>query len=160
MATAETVTPAPDPEPSRRVRVCLFVLAGRRLAVDVAAAREVVVLEGFTIVPRGPAYVVGVTNLRGAILPILDIRPLLELPTHPVSPGTRVMVVAADSVQAAIVIDEVRSLPSLDEVRPIADGAGAWTELTAGWLRDEAGMIPLLHVGKILEALAARGRGE
>ena len=76
----------PAPEPIEvlagvaGIRACVFVLADRVFAVEVSHAREVGVLDDYTVVPRAPAHVLGVTNLRGRVLPIVDIRPLLGLP--------------------------------------------------------------------------------
>ncbi len=63
-------------------RACLVMLGGRPFAVDVADAREVVVLDTTTAVPGAPPAVLGVMNLRGHVLPVVEARPLLGLPVH------------------------------------------------------------------------------
>ncbi|MGH7263989.1 MAG: chemotaxis protein CheW [Candidatus Rokuibacteriota bacterium] len=143
------------------VRACVFVLGSERFAVDVAAAREVVVLEDLTVVPRGPAHLIGVTNLRGYILPILDVRPLLGLPARPVAAGTRVLVVEVGSVQAGIAIDGIRGLATFDEVLPLDDAARrAYGDFGLGRLRYEDGKATLLAPARILAAITPAGKGE
>ena len=57
----------------------VFSVAGERYAVEMVHVQEVVVLRGLTPVPRTPPFIRGVVNLRGRILPILDLRRLLNL---------------------------------------------------------------------------------
>ena len=63
-------------------RACLVRLGGRSFAVEVVEAREVVVLDAITPVPGAPAPLVGVMNLRGTALPVIEARPLLGLPVR------------------------------------------------------------------------------
>jgi purine-binding chemotaxis protein CheW len=142
------------------VRACLFVLGGDGFAIDVRCAREVVVIDEFTIVPRGPSYLVGVVNLRGLILPIVDIRALLGLAPRPVGRGARVLVVEADSSQVGVAIDAVVGLASFDEVLPFGEAARrAYGEFGLGLARHGDGLVKLLDAGKTLEALK-RGEGD
>jgi purine-binding chemotaxis protein CheW len=80
-----TETPVPAelalaPDAALVGRACVVLLGGRPFAVDVTDAREVVVLETTTPVPGAPAAVIGVMNLRGNVLPVVEARPLLGLP--------------------------------------------------------------------------------
>ena len=64
---------------ARQARACLVKLAGSRFAVEVRYAREVVVFDEYTVVPLAPSHLLGVVNLRGSIMPLVDIRPFLGL---------------------------------------------------------------------------------
>jgi len=140
------------------VRACLFWLAGKRFAIEVQHAREVIVLDEVTIVPRAPAYVVGVANLRGLVLPILDIRRRLGLAPRPVGRGTRVLVADGGAGQVGIAIDAVMGLESFDEVLPVGEAAGsADAELAAGLLKRGDDPVMLLDVGRVLDALKSGG---
>lgn len=86
------------PEP---VRACVFALGGRQLAADIRHTREVVVLPDRTAVPRAPAHVVGVANLRGHIVPIVDISHLFGLPARTASEAARTIVLEDAGVQLA-----------------------------------------------------------
>jgi purine-binding chemotaxis protein CheW len=125
-------------------------LGGRPFAVDVADAREVVVLDTTTPVPGAPAPVVGVMNLRGGVLPVVEARPLLGLPVRP--GAERALVLADGDRRAAVLIEQVLGLASLDTVRPLAepDAAG----LAVGHLTSEAGdRATLLDARAVLAAL-------
>jgi chemotaxis signal transduction protein len=99
----------------------VFTVAGRQLAADIRHTREVVALPDRTPVPRAPAHVLGVANLRGYIVPIVDIRHLLGSPAGPPSEAARTprtIVLEGDGAQIAIAMDEVLGLESFDEVLP------------------------------------------
>ena len=147
----------PDAPPARRA--CLFALAGARFAVDVRSAREVVLFDEITAVPRAPRHVVGVANLRGTVMPIVDVRGLLGLPEFRPGRSLRTLVVRDGAIQAAVVVDTVLGLEPLEDVvapdGPGTTGMRGPRPLMAGWLRCNGETLPLLDVPKILAALAA-----
>ena len=142
----------------------MFTVAGRQLAADIRHTREVVVLPDRTPVPRAPAHVLGVANLRGYIVPIVDIRHLLGLPPRPPSeaPRTpRTIILEGDGAQIAILTDEVLGLESFDEILPApaaaADAAeGSDAAPALGLLRRGDGMATLLDVPGLVEAVRVR----
>jgi purine-binding chemotaxis protein CheW len=142
---------AADSSVERRARrACLFTLGDCPYAVDVRDAREVVTLEGYTRVPGAPATVVGVFNLRGTVLPLMEARPLLgHAPVTPVA-GTAAVVLAAGSWRAAIAIDRVLGLDWFE------DGSLAAAEspfATGSFAHDDGKNITLLDADQLLAAL-------
>ena len=157
--TQTPVTPvlpaAPDAPPV--ARACLFALAGTRFAVDVRSAREVVLFDEITAVPRAPRHLVGVANLRGTVMPIVDVRELLGLPEARPGRTLRTLVVRDGAVQAALVVDTVLGLESFEDVVPADSPTAARMRgprpLVAGWIQWAGETLPLLDVPKILAAL-------
>lgn len=145
---------APLLSPPEPVRACVFAIAGQRLATDIRHTREVVVLPDRTRVPRAPAHVVGVANLRGHIVPIVDIGHLLGRPPQPVSEAARTVVLEAAGTQIAVPADEVLGLESFDEVLPVDEGAGSpLAGFGRGLLRRSDGLATLVDVSKLIEAV-------
>jgi hypothetical protein len=103
-------------------RACVVRMGGRSFAVDVVDAREVVVLDAITPVPGAPEPLVGVMNLRGTALPVIEARPLLGLP---VRGALRALVVADGDRRAAVLIEAVVGLAGFDDVAPLAGTEGA-----------------------------------
>jgi purine-binding chemotaxis protein CheW len=120
--TRPLAVPAVLPEAPPIRRACVVLLGGRPFAVDVTAAREIVVLDATTRVPGAPASVLGVMNLRGSVLPVVEARPLLGLPAH--MRADRALVLADGERCAAVVIEGVVGLAPLDEVGPLPAAAG------------------------------------
>jgi len=150
------VMPAvPDAPPAPRA--CLFALAGARFAVDVRSAREVVLFDDITSLPLAPPHLVGVANLRGTVMPIVDPRKLLGLPESRPGRAVRALVVRDGAVQAALVVDTVLGLEPYEQVvapdSPTAAGQRGPRFLMAGWIQWAGETLPLLDVPKILAAL-------
>src|SRR5262249_34539178 len=138
-------------------RVCLITLDGEVFAVDVECAREMVALEELATVPRAPAYVVGVANVRGQVVPILDVRPLLGLRPSEIRPGTRALVVEAGRLRVGLVTDGALGLEAVDELFPTGDARPHQQSAFAiGLLRRDDGSAVLLDIPGMLEALRVR----
>lgn len=141
--------PAVLPEAPPTRRACVVLLGGRPFAVDVTAAREIVVLHTTTRVPGAPASVLGVMKLRGSVLPVVEARPLLGLPAHLRS--DRALVLADGERCAAVVIEGVVGLAPLDEVDPVPAAAG---DLAMGEVVAETGnRATLLDAPALLAAI-------
>jgi chemotaxis signal transduction protein len=126
-------------------RACAFTLAGHRVAVDVADAREVVVFESITPLPLAPPFVLGLANLRGSVMPVVDLAPLLGLPPREARAQTLGLVLAHGEWKAAAVVDTVLGLEPLQA----RDGGDPNGTNVAG----ADGSIPVLDAGAMLTAL-------
>jgi purine-binding chemotaxis protein CheW len=145
----------PDTPPA--LRACLFALAGSRFAVDVRSTREVALFDEVTAIPRAPRPLIGVANLRGAVLPIVDIRGLLGLPEARPPRSVRTLVLRDDSLVAAAVVDAVIGLEPFDGVIALDDRAAARAraprQFVTGWLAWAGETLALLDVPRLLAAL-------
>jgi chemotaxis signal transduction protein len=140
----------PGPAAIPAARACVVRLGGRPFAVDVTDAREVVRLETTTPVPGAPPSVLGVMNLRGNVLPVVEVRPLLGLPARTTS--DRALVLADGDRRAAVLIEAVIGLTTLESVRPTSDDA--LRHVTAGEIdMDSGGHATLLDGPAVLTAL-------
>ena len=135
-------------------RACVVMLGGRPFAVDIVDTREVVVVDATTPVPGAPPSLVGVMNLRGTVLPVIEARPLLGLSVRPAVGPARALVLAADANQrAAILIERVLGLAVFESVNPPAAGVSPG-DLIVGDLVDEAGdRATLLDAAALLRAV-------
>jgi purine-binding chemotaxis protein CheW len=97
------------------VRHVVFRLERDRYALPLSAIREVVVApEAYTRVPRAPAPVKGVMNLRGRVVPVVDLRELLGL--TPSGPGSRVVLLDLGRRELGLLITEVDGIESIEKV--------------------------------------------
>jgi purine-binding chemotaxis protein CheW len=136
-------------------RACLVVVDDRLLGVDVREAREVLIVDRPTPVPGAPPHVHGLVSRRGAIVPILDLRPLLGSAPGGLGPGAKALVVDTGPVAAGLAIDAALGLASVHGLRPVGEserrGAGVYGR---GWFGAEAGGAPalLLDIPRVLAA--------
>ena len=110
------------------LEVLRFTLSHSRFALPTRHVLEVLRLTGYTPVPRTPEFVLGVTNLRGEILPIFDLRRALWLSAVGITDLSRLLVLGRDLPEFALVVDRVHDVLELDErtlVRPDLPERGA-----------------------------------
>jgi len=103
------------------MQMLTFSLDNVFYGVDVHQVREVKNFEGVTPVPYAPSYVKGVTNLRGEVIPVIDLRKRFGL-TDKKDDNTNIMIIVQDKHPVGIMVDsvmEVLTLPKKDiEVNP------------------------------------------
>ncbi|MGJ5813954.1 chemotaxis protein CheW [Paludibaculum fermentans] len=116
---AESVRPRlPEPPPGAgRVteRFLAFQLAGESYAVPLTRVMETERMPKVTTVPGLPAFVIGVANLRGAVLPLVDLAMLLELESPGRPHDARILVVrpSPDDSPVALVVDALQGVAML-----------------------------------------------
>uniref|UniRef100_A9AB19 CheW protein n=1 Tax=Methanococcus maripaludis (strain C6 / ATCC BAA-1332) TaxID=444158 RepID=A9AB19_METM6 len=90
-------------------KVVVFKLASNEYCLRVTGVREVLKLQDITSIPNTPSYIVGVTNIRGEIMPIIDLRKKLNLfdDAGDEDDEKLVMVVEIDGVPIGILVDSV-----------------------------------------------------
>jgi len=131
-------------------------MSGHTLAVDVSEAREIMTLDTVGAVPGAPAPLLGVANLRGAVLAVVDARSVLSLAPKPMKTGAAAIVLSAGGLEAAVPIDGVLGLEWFDAPLP-ADGMpdGPLKTFAAGLVPRPDEPAILLDAARLLEALRA-----
>ena len=127
-------------------------LGGQLLGIDVQRVHDVLRLGQVTRVPRAPAIVAGVMNLRGRIVTAIDTRRCLGLPDREAGARPMCLVVEQDSQPYALIVDSVGDVVTVAVDRIEASPptlAPAWRAVSDGvYLLDE--LIIVLDVGRLL----------
>jgi purine-binding chemotaxis protein CheW len=137
------------------LRVVTFQLGEDEFGVDVMKVFEVLPVPEVRPVPKAPAFVEGVVDIRDSILPVIDMRKRFSLPERETGDASRLLIVAIGEARAALVVDTVPGVVPLaeDAVSPPPDFfrglAGRYLE---GLAKDEDRMIIMLNVGEILSS--------
>jgi len=127
-----------------------FVLAYEKYAIESAYIDEVYPMKDFTTVPGTPPFVLGIINLRGKILSVIDIRKFFDLPVKGLSNLNRVLVVKTPEMELGIISDfilGVRVIPKKNVHPPLPTLTGIRSKYLHG-VTDEG--LVLLDVVKIL----------
>jgi len=100
-----------------------FEIGDRRLGIDIMAIREIRAWSPATPLPNVPAYVRGVVNLRGVVLPVLDLRLRLGWGTTEPSARHVIIVVRIAEQLQGIIVDAVSDIVTLgpDDIQPVPD---------------------------------------
>lgn len=142
----------------RTIRVCLLQVAGEHLAVDLRHVQEVFEVEAITPVPAMPAALLGVTNLRGVVMPVVDLRLVVGLPTSGPTPRFAV-VLRHGGQQAAVLVDELPELRNAhaDDLLPAPSrDEGAPRTFLCAVLRTDERMSGVVAVPDLLASVDRR----
>lgn len=110
--------PTPSRGPGAGGQYLVFCLADEEYGVGISDVREIVPVPPVTRVPRAPPAVRGVVNLRGKILPVIDLRDLLGMPPRDDDPQTCIVVVGVRGMLVGVSVDRVCEVASItsDEI--------------------------------------------
>jgi purine-binding chemotaxis protein CheW len=124
-------------------------LAGERIAVETRFVREVYRPAGITPVPGSPQFLVGVTNLRGGILAVLDLRGFFGLPALPGGPPPQMIVVGRERPEFGLVVDEIGEVTKL-RIGEVLEPPASVTGLSRDCLRGVTADALLVFDGDML----------
>lgn len=138
---------------SELLQLVSFVLGNEEFGVDILCVQEINRMLQITKVPNSPVYVDGVINLRGRVIPVIDLRQKLGLPRKEHDNNTRIIVVEVNNKTVGFVVDGVREVlripRSITEAPPeIASGINSEFIKSVGKLEDR--LLILIDLEKIL----------
>jgi purine-binding chemotaxis protein CheW len=99
-----------DEEIQERIQLCIFELSDKLFGLSIFEVQEIMEDAEITPVPTTPHFLRGVINLRGNIVPIVDIREILHLPIKPPSKESRIMILNIKNVQIGIMVDAINEV--------------------------------------------------
>jgi len=129
-----------------------FRLADEEYGVPILRVQEIRGYSAVTFIPNAPAHVRGVMNLRGAVMPVIDLRTRLGLPPADTTKFTVIVVVNVASKVVGLVVDAVNDVLDFDE-RSLestpALGAGVDTGYLTGMAKNGERLIALLDLERV-----------
>ncbi|MFH1057376.1 MAG: chemotaxis protein CheW, partial [Pseudomonadota bacterium] len=129
-----------------------FTLGRETYGVDILCVQEIIGLPRITRLPRSSDHVLGVMNLRGMVVPVLDLRRKLRLAEDPESDAVAVVLKVGEKIMAAVV-DAVSDVVQINEkdVQDAPEFAGpVRSDYVLGLCRHEQEMIILLELDRLL----------
>jgi purine-binding chemotaxis protein CheW len=139
----------------REEQVVVFDLAGESYGVDIGHVQEIIRPPAITVVPRAPEYVEGVINLRGRVIPVINLRTRFGLPGTETDRASRIVVmeVGGQTVGAAVdAVSEVLRIPESIVEPPGATLSGPETAHLRGIAKLEDRLVILLDLNRILNS--------
>lgn len=140
------------------IQVACFRLGDDLYAVDIMRIREIIRPQKLTNLPKAPTFVEGVINLRGAVIPVIDMRQRFDLPSRPIDHTTRLLIVTVARQLLGLVVDdvtEVLTIPVRDIKPPPRVIGGVGAEYLVGVCLARDSLIMLLNLDRILTAREA-----
>lgn len=148
----------PDPASAAAGKYLTFLLGAESYGISVLKAREIIRLTAITAMPRMPDYVKGVINLRGKIIPVMDLRTKFGLAQAEAAQRTCIVVVqltlaAGHQTQMGLVVDDVEEVVNIatSEIEPTPDfGAQLDTRHLLGMAKLKGAVKSLLDIDRVL----------
>jgi purine-binding chemotaxis protein CheW len=96
-------------------QIVVFEVDSEEFGVSIAAVESIIKMQAITHMPQAPAFVKGVTNLRGKLLPVIDMRKQFRLPPKEADSSSRIIVVRVDQTQVGMIVDGVSEVLTVSE---------------------------------------------
>ncbi len=97
------------------LQLVIFELSAEVYGVDVAQVRSIIPIQEISVVPGASAFVEGVINLRGDIVPVVDLRTRFSLPLAEAGKKSVIVIVEVNDLLVGLIVDKVREVVKIPE---------------------------------------------
>ena len=142
-----------DDEDTMKDKYLTFHLAGEDYGLDIAYVTEIIGIQRITEVPDMPDFIRGVINLRGKVIPVMDIRLRFHLPEREYDERTCIIVVDINDSAVGLVVDQVNEvvdIPKKNVEPPPRATKGATSRFLKGMGKVDDEVRILLNVDQLL----------
>ncbi len=153
MTTDQKIRTANNMVAETETQLVVFDLASEFYGVDIGDVREIIRMQSITSVPGAPPFVEGVINLRGSVVPVVDLRKRLGLTINEQTQESRIVVVDIAGRDVGVIVDgvnEVLRIPLSSVDPPSSMITDADSDYLRGIARLEDKLIILLDLSKAL----------
>jgi len=163
MEHMETRTQGVD---QRAGKYLAFHAGPEQFAIGVLGVREIMGMQDITAVPHTPSYVKGIINLRGKVVPVIDLRVKFGMPATEYTARTCIIVVNVPDERGGmlmgVVVDavsEVANISATEIENPPDFGQGSGPQFLTGIAKTKGGVKMLLNIEKVLTTSELDGLG-
>jgi purine-binding chemotaxis protein CheW len=96
-------------------QIVVFNLAGEQYGVHISKVESIIKMQAITKLPHAPRYVEGITNLRGRVVPIIDLHRRFDLDNKASTADDRIIVVNTSGEDIGLIVDEVSEVLTINE---------------------------------------------
>lgn len=137
----------------QEIQVACFVLGEDLFAVDIMRIREIIRPLKMSRLVKAPPFIEGVVNLRGTVIPVINLRRRFDLPLQEADQGTKLLIVSLGKQAVGLIVDEVTEVltvpvKNIKPPPPVVEGIGA--DYLIGVCLSGESMISLLNIDRIL----------
>ncbi|WP_298272524.1 chemotaxis protein CheW [Geobacter sp.] len=142
----------------QEIQLACFRIGDASFAADIMRIKEIIRPQKMTRLPKAPPFVEGVINLRGNVIPVVDLRKRFDLPERAALEESRLLVVTVGRQMVGLVVDDVTEVVTVQvhDIKPppqVVEGVGA--EYLIGVCLVREALIMLLNLDRILSSREA-----
>jgi|TARA_B100001971_G_scaffold29821_2_gene24185 purine-binding chemotaxis protein CheW len=134
-------------------QLVVFDLAAEAFSVDIGSVREIIRMQDITRVPGAPGFVEGIINLRGNVIPVIDLRKRFDISVNELHKDNRIVVMDISGQDMGVVVDavtEVLRISAASVEPPSSVITTADSVYLLGIVKMENRMVILLDLDKVL----------
>jgi purine-binding chemotaxis protein CheW len=134
-------------------QLVIFELGTENFGIDIASVEGINKMLEITKVPQAPSYMEGITNLRGSVLPVIDLHKRFGLPDHVRNNETRIVVANLDGVKIGMIVSAVSEVLTIEDnviEPPPPMVSNINSEFIIGVAKIDKRLVILLDLAKIL----------
>lgn len=134
-------------------QLVIFELGVENFGIDIASVEGIVKLQEITKIPQAPEYMVGITNLRGSVLPVIDLQKRFGMPEQEKTNETRIMVANVDGVKIGMIVSAVSEVLTIEDKviePPPPMVSNINSEFIIGVAKIDTRLVILLDLAKVL----------
>jgi purine-binding chemotaxis protein CheW len=160
MSDVQKMTDSLEEKEERAQQYLSFLLGDEEYGVEILRVQEIKGWDSVTHIPNSPHYLCGVLNLRGTIVPVVDLRLRFDMPARVYTPTTVVVVLKVEGITSrtvGIVVDGVSDAHNVlpEEIKPAPDfGVSINTNFITGLVSIEENMMMILNIDSLLSVEA------
>lgn len=137
----------------KTLQIVIFKIGKEEFAFNIANVKEIIRMADITKVPKSKEFIEGVINLRGNVIPIVDLRKRLNMNVNTSQNTNRIIVVEIDDITVGFIVDSVLETKEIQKVLiepPLVVMGGIENDYISGIAKLENRLLSLLHIDKIL----------
>ncbi len=136
------------------LQLVTFRLAGQKYAVDILKVQEINNMKDITAVPNAPSYLEGAVNLRGKVIPVLNLKKKFGFEAQQANESAKIVIMNVKGVIMGVMVDSVSDVLriSRDRVEPPPPvSSNVSSEFLSGIAKLEEGLVILLDMDRLLD---------
>jgi purine-binding chemotaxis protein CheW len=140
---------------SNERQLILFSLGRGNYGISIDNINEIKKMEEITVVPKAPKFIEGVINLRGNVVPVIDLRKRFGMENVEITKKTKIIIVEVGKRQFGVIVDAVAEVVTLaeDQIEPsLPTVSGLKAEFINGIGKINSKLIIILEISKILQS--------
>ena len=136
------------------IQLITFKMANKVYAIDISHVKEINKIFSVTKVPKVDSFIDGVMNLRGSIIPVINIRKRFKIEEIPYSLKNKLIIVDYEGDSVGLIVDEISEVVKIDSENIESDKekmGEIGIEFVEGLGKTDDGIIPVLDIFKLID---------
>lgn len=138
---------------SAEIQLACFMVGEERYAADIMMIKEIILCRKVTHIPKAPDFIEGIINLRGKVIPVIDMRKRLGVQSIEQTSSARIIIAKVEGKNVGIIVDSILKVLRVqkEDIQPAPRIIkGIESEYLSGIVRDGDDLVLILDMERVL----------